>query len=302
MKKNSPHLYLIITILLWSATPAVAKLALKELNNLQILFYINIVGSITLFSVVFFQGKIKSLKTLKGLDYLKMFGMGVLGVFLYYILLYGSFDRAPAGQANIINYLWPIFVVIFSIIILRERFNNKTFLAILISFIGALLVITRGDLSNFHQQYISGYLLAFAGAVCYGLFSVFGKKLYYEKFTSMLIYYLASLVLIIPTMLIFSDFVLPRSVSTILAVLFLGSLPNSIGFVLWFKALKIGQTSKMANIVYLTPFLALVLVYFINKEIIPLISILGLLLIVSGILIQVKNKPIEDHLKIGEDK
>ena len=81
-QSNSSYTYLLLTILFWSATPAVAKLALAELDNLQLLFYTSIVGVISLFLVVLFQKKIGQIKEFKKIDYLKMLGMGFLGIFL----------------------------------------------------------------------------------------------------------------------------------------------------------------------------------------------------------------------------
>ena len=243
-----------------------------------------------LFLVVFFQNKIGEIKKLKSIDYFKMFGMGFVGIFLYHILLFGGFAIAPAGQANVINYLWPVFIIIFSVPILKEKLNYKTILAVLVSFTGALIVFTRGSLSNFDNEYALGYLLAALAAVCYGLFSVLGKKLHYEKYTSMLIYYIFATILIVPTTLIFSDFVVPQTIGAIVAILLLGGVFNSIAFVFWFKALKEGDTHKTANAVYAIPFLALIWTYFLNAEPIQLFSIIGLVLIIVGITIQLTNK------------
>ena len=289
-QSNSAYTYLLLTILFWSATPAVAKLALAELNNLQLLFYTSIVGVISLFLVVLFQKKINQIKEFKKTDYFKMLGMWFLGIFLYYIFLFGSFAIAPAGQANVVNYLWPVFIILFSIPILKEKFNYKTILAVLISFIGALIVFTRGEFSSFSNEYTFGYLLAALGAVCYGLFSVLGKKLHYEKFTSMLFYYIFATILIIPTTLIFSKFVIPQSITTIIAILLLGGVFNSIAFVFWFKALKEGHTHKTANLIYAVPFLAIIWTYFLNSEPIRFFSVMGLILIIIGIIIQLRNK------------
>lgn len=287
-KERLAYFYLALTILLWSAVPAVAKLALAELNNLQILFFNNIIGIISLSAAAILMKKTHHFSEYRAWDYLRMFGMGFLGLYLYYILLYGSFSQVPAGQANMINYLWPVFVVIFSILILKEKASFKTFLAILLSFIGALIVFSRGDLASL-QNDAHGYLLAFGAAVSYGLFSVVGKKLRYEKFTSMLVFYVSSLILITPTVFLFSKFALPQSLTTLLALIFLGGMANSLGFVFWFKALEKGRTHKIANMAYLTPFLATVWVYFLNNEVIPLISFFGLILIVGGILLQLKE-------------
>ena len=287
---NRSYIYLMLTILLWSATPAISKLALIELDNLQLVFYTSIAGVISLFFFVLFQNKIKHFKNFKRNDYLKIFGMGFLGIFLFYILRFGSFLIAPAGQTNIINFLWPVFVIIFSIKILKEKFNIKTIIAILISFFGALIIFTEGNLLSFNSEYTLGYLLALLGAICYGLFSVLGKKLNYEINTSMFLYYFFATLLIIPTTLIFSNFIIPRSITTIISIILLGGIINSIGFVFWFKALKKRHTHKTANTIYAVPFLALIWTYFLNSEPIRLFSLIGLILIITGIIIQIKNK------------
>lgn len=290
MPKNNAYFYVFLSILLWSSVPAVAKFALGELSNLQMFFYTNFIGVVSLSLVILLLNKASYLSKYTVNDYGKMFLMGSLGVYLYYIFLYSAFALAPAGQANMINYLWPTFIVVFSIPILKEKFNNITILAILTSFAGALIVFSKGSISNFDLQHSTGYLLALGAAICYGLFSVLGKKLNYEKFTSTWVYYISSFVLIVPTVLLFSNLVVPASVNTILALVFLGGFANSLGFVFWFKALEQGETHKIANIIYLNPFISLIFVYLINSESIPLISLLGLVLIVAGIFVQLKNK------------
>jgi drug/metabolite transporter (DMT)-like permease len=283
------YLYLGLTILFWSAAPAVAKVALGEINNFQLLFFNNIVGIISLSLCMLLQKKTSLLFKYKKSDYAKLFGMGFLGLFLYYILLYGSFSIAPPGQANMLNYLWPIFLIIFSILILKEKWNRKVVVAILVSFTGAFIIFTGGDLNVLNGQYAIGYLMALLAAFCYGLFSALNKKFNYEKLTSVWIEYLASFMLITPTLLLASHFIIPSSAGTILAILFLGGLSSSLGFVFWFKVLQSGATRKFANIVYLNPFLALIFVFFINGETVPAVSLIGLLLIVSGIFLQLRK-------------
>ncbi|MBI2581063.1 DMT family transporter [Candidatus Woesearchaeota archaeon] len=287
---KSGYFYLVLTILFWSTTPALAKLALKELTNSQLLLYTILTGVLILFLVNLFMGKLRILSNYSKVDYLKMFGMGFLGIYLYNSLLYGSFALAPAGQANVINYLWPIFIIVFSIVILKERFNYKTVIAILLGFLGALIVFSGGNLSAFNGESVTGYLLAAIGAVCFALFSVLGKKLKYEKFTSMLAYYVAAAVLIVPTVLITSGVVVPISFSTVIAILMLGGVNNSLAFIFWFQALKLGNTHKTANAVYAVPFLALFWTYILNGEHFSLTSIIGLVCIVAGIFLQVRNK------------
>ncbi len=106
----------------------------------------------------------------------------------------------------------------------------------------------------------------------------------------MFIYYISSAILIIPTALIVDGFVIPKSPTTIISIILLGGVMNSIAFVFWFKALKSGDTHKTANLIYAVPFLAMIWTYLLNSEPIAITSLIGLALIILGILIQTFNK------------
>lgn len=289
-QSKTAYIYLILTMLLWSATPAVAKLALGELDNYQLLFYTNIVWVISLFLINIFQGKLKILGSYTTKEYMIMFGMGGIGIFLYYVLLYGSFSLAPAGQVNVMNYLWPVFIILFSILLLKEKFNYKTIIAVILGFAGALIAFTQWNILAFSNQYSLGYILAWLAAICYGLFSVLGKKFKYDEFSSMLIYYISATILTIPMFLFVSNFVIPKSLTTIIAIIALGGIMNSIAFVFWFKALKLWHTHKIANLIYLVPFLAMIRTYFLNSEPLAISSVVWLLLIMVWVFVQLKNK------------
>ena len=290
VQKKTFSFYLITTILCWSATPAIAKLALAEMDNFQLLFYTTIVGFFSLFLLNLFLGKLRLLKAFTFRDYLTMSGIGFIGIFLYHIFFFGSFMFAPAGQANVLNYLWPVFVIIFAILVLKEKYNYKTILAVILSLFGAAIVISGNNPFVFDNQYIKGYLLASIGAICYGFFSVLGKKYLYDKYLSMLIYFFSAAVIIIPVSLMVSGFVIPKSIVTLTAIMILGGLMNSIIFVFWFKALSLGHTHQIANLIYAVPFLAMIWTYFLNDEQLAESSLIGLGLIVTGIIVQYKNQ------------
>lgn len=289
-RMRSEYVYFVITALLWSAVPAIAKLGLGEFDSLQVLFYNHIIAFITLGIVIRVQRKQQVFAKYTQSDYFKMASLGVLGFFVYLLLLYASFDHAPAGQANMLNYLWPIFTVLFSVPILREKITTWTILALLTSFVGAAFVFTQGNVVSYTGQYATGYAFAIAAGLTYGVFSVFEKKYRYEKLTSLFVYYGVSLVLIIPTTLVFSRVVLPTSVATVLALLFLGAASNSLGYVAWFRAMEKGNTQVMANLIYGVPFVSLIFVYFVNGEIVPPLSFAGLVLIVVGIFLQMRAR------------
>ena len=284
-KSKIAYFYLGIVILLWGSAPATAKLLLKNLNNLQVLFFMTLIATVTLFLIAFFQNKLSLISKYKLRDYLTFAYMGSLGIFLYYLFAFGSLMLLPAQESTIINYLWPIMVVLFASLILKERLTSKKIVAIVLSFFGVYVVVSQGNLLNFTFSNGLGILLAFLGAVSYGLFSVLGKKQDYDRVISMMFYYLFSFIFVAFAILMFSEIQLPN-LYELIGLFWLGGVVSGVAYVLWFLALKYGETSTLSNLIYLTPFVALTYIYALVGEKISLSSVIGLIIITFGISLQ----------------
>lgn len=282
---SKAHLFAAGSILLWGSTASVIKLLLVNLNSIQILFFASLFATVFLFTVSFFQGKLPLLKGFRGIDYAWFASMGLLGVFVYYVCLYLALSYLPAQEAFIINYLWPIFIVIFAVLFLKERFTITKLIATLLSFAGVAIVTSKGNLSSLDFASPLGVFLAVVGAAAYGLFSVLGKKRDYDRFLSMAFYYLATFVYCSITLLLF-DSIPSISAVQLLGLMWVGIGTSGLAFTFWFLALKYGNTSKIANLAFITPFLSLVYIYFLLGEAILPSSIFGLALIALGILVQ----------------
>lgn len=282
---NKGYIYVSISILFWSTTATAIKLLLINLNNIQVLFYSSLIGAIALFIISLLQGKKNLIRSYSKKDYRFFILMGFLGVFSYYTLLYGGLQFSTAQEAFIINYTWPLWVIVFSSLILKEKLNTKAIFAILIGFFGVYLIATKGNLFSFSSENLFGNMLAFSGAIFYGLFSALGKKYEYEKFTSMTFYFLFGFLFTAVFSIIFSNIAIPN-IYEIIGLIYIGIFPSAIAFVFWFKALKEGETPLMSNLVFLTPFISLIFISLILKEEIKIISIIGLILIIGGIVLQ----------------
>ena len=119
MKK--PYLYAFVAIAIWSTTATVSKLLLHSFTTIQILAVCSAMAAVFLFAVNLFSGKLRVLKTYRLRDYLITAGVGLLGTFFYNMFLVFGIGRLLASQAMIINYLWPMMIVLFSCLILKER-------------------------------------------------------------------------------------------------------------------------------------------------------------------------------------
>ncbi|HCC03680.1 MAG TPA: EamA/RhaT family transporter [Clostridiales bacterium] len=293
MKKE--YIYAIISVILWSTTATVTKLLLGNLDSMQILLLGSLFAIILLFIVNCIKGNLKEIKNYKLKDYFKIFIIGILGTFLYNLFLYLGINTMQASQAFIINYLWPIMTVIFACLILKEKITYRKIIAIIISFVGVIIVSSNGNLLNIEKNSIIGTIYCILAAISYGLFSVLNKKQNYNKFTSMMLFYLSSFCISLIYCLCAKKTFIPET-NQLLGLLWIGIFTSAIAFTSWALALENGDTARISNIAYITPFISLVWTSVILREKLSIYSIIGLIIIILGILIQMKNNKKEVEL------
>ena len=287
MKKE--YLYAGISILLWSTTSTISKLLLGSLNSMQILLISSIFATMFLLIINFKKKNLSQIKSFKIKDFLQIAGLGILGTFLYNLFLYLGINKMQASQAFIINYLWPLMTVIFACIILKEKLTKRKLIAIILSFIGVIIVTSNGDLLNVSKDSIAGAIYCILAAVFYGLFCVLNKHKNYDKYLSMMLFYCVSAIISLFYICTTKTWFV-MDVMQFVGLLWRGVFTSAIAFTSWAIALEKGDTAKISNLAYITPFLSLIWTALILKEKISLYAIVGLLIIVSGIVIQLKEK------------
>lgn len=286
-KDKISYIYASLAALMWGSTAAVTKLLLNDLTNMQVLFFSTFFASAILIFICLLQGKLSIIKKYTPKDYAIFAFMGLMGVFLYRFFLQAALQLMPAQEAFIINYTWPIMVVVFAWFILKERMTGRKVLGLLLSFIGVAIVVAKGDFSVLAFS-ADGVLCALAGAVVYGFYSALGKRQHYDKYTSTAFFYIFSF-LISAILLLSTSHVPALNLGQIGGLIWLGIFPSGLAFVFWLLALQHGDTAKISNIIFITPFLSLIYIYFLLGENILVSSIVGLAVIVAGILVQSTN-------------
>ncbi len=287
-KTAKSFFFLGLCILSWGLIPVVTKYILIELNNLQMLFYSTIFSCVVMGGIVLFQKKTSVLASYSIHDYPKVGVLGFLGTYLYYVLLYGALALTSASEGFILAYTWPMLVIILAFPLLREKLTIKKLCSIVISFLGIVVIVTHGSIFTLSFTSLQGDILALGGAGVFALFSVLGKKYQYDQVVSVFIYFVTALVFITPTLFLFSSLKMP-SFHVWLWLLLNGFLVNGVSYVFWFKALEYGDTSVISNALYLTPFLSLVYIALFLGEQILLSTVVGLVIIVVGIVLQSVN-------------
>ena len=283
MKKN--YIFAITTVFMWSTLAAVVKLLLSDIPNLQALAISSYISSGFLLIVNVFTGKIKVMKSLKIKDIGIISGLGFIGLFVYSALYYYGLSQLTSQEACIVNYLWPIMLVIFSCIILKEKLTAMKAVAMICSFVG-IVVLSMGSGDNSEGNVTLGIFSCIIAAACYGLFSVLNKKFNYDQSISMMIFWLVAAVCSTVLGIVTEDWV-SLDGRQWLGMLWLGIVVDAIAYLLWAIALNgTGNTAKIANIAYLTPFLSLVVSALLLKEEITLRALVALVFIIGGILLQ----------------
>ncbi len=286
MKKA--YVYAGLAILFWSTVATTCKFLLGELSSLQLLWMNSLIAGVFLLITNLCKGNFKKQKSYRVKDYLLMAAVGTPGTFFYYLFYYAGTDLMPASQAFIINYLWPIMSVLFACIILKERLTVKKVLAILISFVGVIVVI-GGALKTFDQKTLLGALCCILGAVSYGIFTAFSSKVQYDKTMTMMVSYFVTFFATTIINLCSGALFVPR-LDQAAGFLWNGIFTVAIANVVWVMALEKGSTAKISNLAYITPFLSSVWTWIFLNDPLTKASFIGLVIIMLGILIQLSDK------------
>ncbi len=285
-KQKQSYAYAITAVLFWATVASAFKISLKYLDFLQLLFYASIVSIIILFVILLIQNKLDLLKTYSKKDYLHSALLGFLNPFLYYVVLFRAYSLLPAQEAQPLNYTWPIMVVLLSIPLLKQKIKFTSILAIIISFTGVFIISTQGNILGFSFASPDGVLLALSSSIIWALFWIYNLKDKRNEVAKLFLNFSFGFIFIVILILLFSKITIPN-LTGLVGVIYVGLFEMGITFVLWLKALKLSKTTaQVSSLIYLAPFLSLILIYFIVGEEILLSTIIGLILIVTGIIIQ----------------
>jgi len=285
--KNQTKAYLLAltAVLFWSTVATAFKLALENYDFLQFLFISSGISLLFLFLVLLIQKKLKLIFKIEKKDWSKLIVGGVLNPFLYYIILFNAYNLLPAQMAQSLNYTWPIVLVIFSLFAFKQKLKIKTSISFILGFLGVVIISFKGNLSLPENSNILGLILATGSSVVWASFWIINSSIKTDTVVSLFINFVVAFSLIVPLMFIFSSFPCYNTVS-LSAAIYSGLFEMGITFLVWMTALKLStSTAKISNLIFFAPFISLFIINMVLKEKILPSTIIGLLVIILGILI-----------------
>lgn len=206
---------------------------------------------------------------------------GIFGYFAYHFFLFYSFRFAPALEANLINYLWPMIMVLLTPVFFRSmKLKYYHYMGAALAAAGCAVLVS-GKGADLKLEYIQGYALAFLAAITWPLYSIVKKKMKPTSLYSVGGFCLgAGIFCLITHTLIEPHVVLQMHDAWILLLMGVG--PFGVAFYAWDSALSKGDTRVIGALSYLTPVLSTLGLVLFTDQTLNFSTAVAMVLIIGG--------------------
>jgi drug/metabolite transporter (DMT)-like permease len=182
--------------------------------------------------------------------------VGVSGLFGSHALYFLSLRLAPPAEAGLINYLWPLLIVVFSAFLPNERLHWHHLAGALLGLAGTVTLFAGSGSSGFMMDYAPGFAAAFIAAFIWAAYSVLSRRLANVPTDAVAGFCLATALLATLFHFVFEDTVWPTLATQWLAIVALGAGPVGAAFYAWDIGMKRGDIRIVGAASYATPLLS----------------------------------------------
>ncbi|MCH2077085.1 MAG: DMT family transporter [Rhodobacteraceae bacterium] len=180
--------------------------------------------------------------------------LGIVGLAGYHLLYFSALRAAPAAEAGLIAYLWPLLIVLFSGLLPGERLRFGHLIGGLLGFLGAASLIGTGLSGG--TEALPGYLLALACALTWSGYSVLSRRFKDVQTGAVTVFCLATAALSALGHIVFEASVVPPDATTWAAIAALGLGPVGLAFFVWDIGVKRGDIKLLGVFSYAAPVLS----------------------------------------------
>ena len=284
--QHKAYLFALSAVLLWSTVATAFKISLRYLDVFQLLLVASVTATLCLALVVLVTGRIKFLADLDTRDYLRLACLGIMNPFCYYLVLFRAYELLPAQVAQALNYTWAITLMLLSVPILKHRINRFDYIATVICYAGVIVICFSGGQFPAGELSTMGIFLALGSTVIWAFYWLLKTKDHVEPILGLFVSFLFSIPFVAVACWFLSD-PISLGVRGILAGVYVGLFEMGFTYILWLAALRLSDaTAKVSTLIFLSPFISLVFISRILGEAIAVATIMGLVLIVGGLLVQ----------------
>lgn len=289
-QQKKAYLLGLSAVLAWSTVAAAFKISLQHLSPAQLVLYASIASTLSLFSILLWQGRLASLLPALRQHWRRSLLLGAVNPLAYYLILFQAYALLPAQEAQAINYTWALTMTLLSVPLLKHKLSRHDILAAVICYLGVLVIGTHGQLLQLHFSSLKGVGYALASTLLWAGYWIFNARDQREPVIGLTLNFLLSLPLTL-AFCAFSGELQPVAWQGLAGAAYVGGLEMGFTFVLWLSAMKLtSSTARIANLIFLSPLLSLGLIHFIVGEPILPSTLIGLGLILGGLLLQKLGK------------
>jgi drug/metabolite transporter (DMT)-like permease len=271
----------------WALGHPVGRIILRTVHPFQL-------GALNLsfgFAAVFFflvlSGRVKTMAGLPKKEIAASLLLGVFGFFIYQVCTFSALARIPASVNAILVSTNPVFIALFSALILRERINLLRFIGILFALMGAVFVTFNKGFRLEGEINLVGCAFSLCAAFSFALYSVFGKRVLSKNEPLIVSTYAllsgAVLLMLLSGFSVGFTELSKAPNSTWVLIILLSLTMIGIAYPLWFTCLKRMAASHVSIYIFMTPVFAVILSLLILHERFSWLFWLGGGLVMTGI-------------------
>ncbi len=291
-KKNNLNIYLkpLFAVIVWGISFIATKYVLAELNPTAIVFVRQLLGIGTLLIIIFYQKE--SLKiTFQSFKWILV--LSLTACFHLWIQITGLQFTSASNTGWIIG-ITPVFMVLLAFIFYKEKLTKQQLVGITISFLGLLLLVSKGNISSLDLVKNKGDLLIISSSFTWSLYSMASKKATLSSSPVITTFYLFLFVALLISPFTLNrqnlDSIITLSLQSWMWLLFLGVLCSGVAYALWARALQQMDTSRVGAFLYIEPFVTFIGAWFILNEQLTVITFVSGLIIIGGVIVVNRNK------------
>lgn len=215
--------------------------------------------------------------------------IGIGGLFGYHFLYFTALKNAPVIEASLINYLWPLLIVVCSALLPGEKLRWNHVAGTFLGLAGAFLIVTRGGNFSLDPQYAYGYLTAALSAITWAGYSLLSRRFPTVPTSVVTWFCAATAVLSFLCHLLMEETVLPSGTTQWLAVIALGLMPVGASFYAWDHGVKHGNIQVLGAASYAAPLLSTLVLIAAGAATASLNIVVACLLITAGAVLAAKS-------------
>jgi len=215
--------------------------------------------------------------------------IGIAGLFGYHFFYFTALRNAPAIEASLIAYLWPLLIVLGSALMPGERLGWHHVAGALLGLAGTFLIIAGGSGFSLEGEFAPGYASALVCAFVWASYSLLSRRYQQVPTTAVTAYCAATAILSFICHLALEETVLPSDATQWLALIGLGLMPVGAAFYAWDHGVKHGNIQVLGASSYAAPLLSTLILLAAGAAEPGWRILLACLLITAGAALAAKN-------------